>query len=309
MTEQEKKELQKLIGKGRAEEAIEKLLGMPMHASRKQEMITLSARYKKLKHRSGLGLLSFQDLNITENQINHSLLGFVQEPLDQPLPQEQRIDQLYPKRPILWKYLILFTLILVSLASIAQLLNIVQIWPSASAPLQLTVFVTDSNGNPVLQQEGRLHIPLGNRALNEIIGENGRTNFGDIALANAGDSIRIGLEAEGWEIMDGKNIFEFTGDPIQLVVKRDDSLSTIKGVVKTRDGQSFIPDALVRINTDTLIRTDSFGIFKIVLPSHMSVKKAEDQYLLTISKAGYETTTQYHSPRSSDAEIRLVKTN
>ena len=207
MTEQEKKELQHLIGKGRAGEAIDKLLSMPMHASRKQEMITLSARYRKLKHRSGLGLLSFQDLNITENQINHSLLGFIQEPLDQPLPKEQRIDQLYPKRPILWKYLVLTTLILVSLASLGQLLNIVQLWPQASTPLQLTVFVTDLKGNPVLQQEGRLHIPIGNRALNEVIGENGRTNFGDIALATAGDSISIGLEAEGWEIVDGKNSF------------------------------------------------------------------------------------------------------
>lgn len=309
MTEQEKKDLQQLIGKGRAGEAIDKLLSMPMHASRKQEMITLSARYSKLKHRSGLGLLSFQDLNITENQINHSLLGLIQEPLDQPLPKEQGIDQLYPKRPILWKYLVLITLILVSLASIAQLLNIVQLWPQESAPLQLTIFVTDQKGNPVLQQEGRLNFQIGNRAFNEVIGENGRTNFGDIALTTAGDSISIGLEAEGWEIVEGKNTFKFTGDPIQLVVKRDKSLSTIKGVVKSRDGQFFIADAIVRINTDTIIHTDTFGVFKVVLPSEMSVKQIQDQYLLTVTKDGYETTTQYYSPRSSDAEIRLIKTN
>lgn len=309
MTKQEKNELQKLIGKGQAGEAIEKLLVKTMHASRKKEIIALSARYQKLKQRNRSGLLSFQDINITENQIQHSLLEFIQEPLDQPLPKERSIDQLYPKRPLLWKYLILTTLVLVALASLAQLLNIVQVWPQEPTSLQLTVFVTDTNGNPVLQQEGRLHIPMGNRALNEVIGENGRTNFGDIALTNKRDSIVIGLEAEGWEIVGGKNSFEFTGEPIQLIVKRDNSLGTIKGVVKTRDGQAFIPNALVRINTDTLIRTDSFGVFKIILPPSMSVKRVEDRYLLTVSKTDYETTMQYYSPRSSDAEIRLIRTN
>ncbi len=309
MNKQEKNELQKLIGKGRAEEAIEKLLGMQMHPSRKKEMIGLSARYRRLKQGSRSGLLSFQDINITENQIHHSLLEFIQEPLNQPLLKEKSIDQLYPKRPILWKYLILVTLLLIALTSLAQLLNIVQVWPRPSAPLQLTVFVTDTKGNPVLQQEGRLHIPMGNRPLNEIIGEHGRTNFGDITPDNKGDSIVIGLEAEGWEIADGKNTFEFTGAPLTLIVKRDNSLSTIKGVVKTRDGQSFIPDAVVRVNTDTMIRTDMFGVFKIVLPPHMSVTQAEDRYLLTVTKGGYETEMQYYSPRSSDAEIRLTPKN
>lgn len=309
MNKHKKAEWQQLIGKGQIKSVFEQLLATEMHPSRKKELMALQARFLKLKQRTQQGVLTFQDINITENQITQSLLEFIQQPLEQPFLAENSINQLYPQRPILWKYLILVTLILVSLASIAQLLNIVQLWPQESTPLQLTVFVTDLKGNPVLQQEGRLHIPIGNRALNEVIGENGRTNFGDIALVAKGDSIRIGLEAEGWEIADSKNTFKFTGDPIQLVVKRDNSLSTIKGVVKTRDGQSFIADALIRINTDTLIRTDSFGIFKAILPAHMSVKKADDRYLLTVSKAGYETTTQYYSPRSSDAEIRLIKTN
>ena len=107
----------------------------------------------------------------------------------------------------------------------------------------------------------------------------------------------------------GKTAFEFTGDPIQLVVKRDNSLSTIKGVVKTRDGQSFIPGAVVRIDADTMIRTDTFGVFKVVLPPHMSVKDKNGRYLLTITKDGYETKEEYYSPRSSDADIRLIKKN
>lgn len=309
MNKQKKAEWQGMIGKGELATVFEQLFSTEMHPSRKKELIVLQARYQKLKQRSRQGVLTFQDLNITENQINQSLLEFIQQPLEQPFPAGKSIEQLYPQRPILWKYLILVTFILVALASLAQLFNFVSLWPNPSRPLQLTVFVTDTQGNPALEQEGRLHIPIGNRALNEIIGANGRTNFGDITVDNKGDSIVIGLEAEGWEISDGKNTFEFTGEPIQLIVKRDNSLRIVKGVVKSRDGQSFISDALVRINTDTIIRTDEFGVFRVVLPPQMSVKEVEDRYLLTVSKEGYETVTQYYSPQSSDAEIRLVKTN
>ena len=309
MNEQKKAEWQGMIGKGDLAPVFEELLSTEMHPSRKKELIALQARYQKLKLRSRQGVLTFQDLNITENQINQSLLDFIQQPLEQPFPEGKSIEQLYPQRPILWKYLILVTLILVALASLAQLFNFVSLWPNPSRPLQLTIFVTDTQGNPALEQQGRLHIPLGNRALNEIIGAKGRINFGDITLDNKGDSIMIGLEAEGWEIANGKNTFKFTGEPIQLIVKRDKSLRTIKGIVKSRDGQSFISDALVRINTDTIIRTDEFGAFRVVLPPQMSVKQIEDRYLLTVSKEGYETITQYYAPKSSDAEIRLVKIN
>ena len=178
---------------------------------------------------------------------------------------------------------------------------------SVNEKLQLTVFVTDSKGNVVLENEGRLNIPLGNRALNEIIGANGRTNFPDITADNLGDTILIGLEAEGWEIENSNNVFVFQGEPIRLTIKKDNSLGLIKGVVKSRDGQQFLEKALVRINTDTMVWTDQFGVFKMLLPENMRIQKATDRYQLTVSKEGFETTSQYHSPKSSDAEIRLNK--
>jgi len=193
-----------------------------------------------------------------------------------------------------------------SLASIIGLL-IVFLPLNSNDLLQLTVFVTDRKGNVVLQGEGKLNIPLGNNALNAYIGENGRTNFGDISTSFKGEEITIGLEAKGWEIADGQNTFTFTGKPIRLKVKRDNSLGIIKGVVKSRDGQTFISGALVRINTDTTILTDEFGVFKIVLPTQMQVENKNDGYLLTVTKDEYQTKTQYHFPNSSDAEVRIDK--
>lgn len=173
--------------------------------------------------------------------------------------------------------------------------------------MQLTVFITDSNGNVVLENEGRLNIVLGNRSLNESIGANGRTNFPDITPNNKGDTFDIGLDAEGWELANGNNTFIFTGEPIHLCVKRDNTLGTLKGIVKSRDGQQFIEGAMVCINTDTTILTNSLGIFRVILPESMAVKNETERYLLTVSKNGYKTKTLYYSPKSSDAEIRLDK--
>jgi hypothetical protein len=157
----------------------------------------------------------------------------------------------------------------------------------------------------VLEHEGGLNTSIGNRPMRETIGEDGRTNFGDILPEYLGDTITIGFNAEGWEIADGTNTFVFTGKPIRIKVKRDNSLGIIKGVVKTRDGQAFIEGAKVLINTDTIVFTDANGIFNVVLPERMRVKQVTDGYKLTTSKTGYETEVIYHYSKSTDAEIRL----
>ena len=173
--------------------------------------------------------------------------------------------------------------------------------------LQQTVFVTDINGNVVLENEGELNIPLGNRSLNAGIGEDGRTNFGDIPIDLKGDSITIGLKAEGWEIINNKNKFVFTGNPIILKIRRDNSLGLISGVVKSINGQEFIAEALVHINNDTILKTNDFGIFRAVLPKPIRLKNQADTYLFTVSKEGYKTVSEYYSPLGGKIEIRLQK--
>jgi hypothetical protein len=172
--------------------------------------------------------------------------------------------------------------------------------------LQLTVFVQDEAGNPVLENDGKLNIPLGNRALNSVIGPNGRTNFADITGENLGDSIIIGLEAEGWEIVNGKNRFAFDGEPIILTVRKDATLGIIKGIVKSRDGQEFISGASIAIGADTSIMTNESGVFNVTLPTSMRVSSESTPYNLTISAPGYKSTTQFYYPGQS-TEIRLNK--
>jgi hypothetical protein len=300
--------LKKMIGDGQIQQAIDELLVVKKNQSHIKEALAIASRYNRLKQKDRLGILSFEQLNITENQIVAHLIDLVDHPEDEPYPVENSIAKTPTSKPILWKYIAAAAVVIGILGSLAEVLNLIRIFPS-NEKLQLTVFVTDLEGNAVLENEGRLNIPLGNRSLNEVIGANGRTNFPDITSDNKGDTIRIGLEAEGWEIAEGKKTFVFTGKPVHLKVKRDNSLGTIKGVVKSRDGQNFIEGAKVLINADTAVFSDANGIFKVLLPEKMQVKKVTDGYKLTITKEGYETKTEYHYPKSSDAEIRLEKSH
>lgn len=158
---------------------------------------------------------------------------------------------------------------------------------------QLTVFVTDSNGNVVLENEGELNIPLGNRSLNEPIGNNGRTNFGDITTNNIGDSITIGLNAEGWEI-DGINKFLFKGEPVKLIVKRAENFGLIKGIVKSATG-GILDGAKIMINADTTIVSQKDGRFSVLLPEDYQL----DSYKFNVTKDKYENLTETHSASNS----------
>lgn len=227
--------------------------------------------------------------NSTENDTNNKWLT------DKPKVKK------YESRKYLIFVLVCLLFLLIGLTWCVYSANI------KNGEFQLTIFVADNQGNVVLENEGRLNIPLGNRSLNEIIGANGRTNFPDITTKNKGDTILIGLEADGWKIADGHNTFVFTGEPIHLIVEKDGNLGKIVGEVRTRDGQETIEGARVQINSDTVIVTDSLGLFKILLPEKMQVEKETDGYRLTVNKEGFRTQTQYHYPNSSDAMIWLIK--
>ena len=311
MTEQEKSNVMALINDGNIREAIDTLMICKLSESQQQELYAINARYNRLKGKSRSGVLSFEQENLTENQITASLIDLTNYPEDKTFPKSKSINKTNPTKPIIWKYITAAAVVVGLIAGLADIFNFVNIFSGnkSTEKLQLTVFVTDIQGNAVLENEGRLNIPLGNRSLNEVIGANGRTNFPDITADNKGDTINIGLDAKGWELAENKNKFIFTGEPIQLKVKKDNSLGIIKGIVKTRDGQDFISGATILINTDTTTTTNELGIFNVILPNKMRVKDDSQRYLLTATATGYITESQYYSPNSSNAEFRLKQTN
>ncbi len=92
MTQEEKLNLRNLIRQGDVQSALELLLSINISESRKKEAIAVSARYYKLKQQNRQGILSFEQYNLTENQITAHLIGLINHSDDKPFPKEKSID-------------------------------------------------------------------------------------------------------------------------------------------------------------------------------------------------------------------------
>jgi hypothetical protein len=176
---------------------------------------------------------------------------------------------------------------------------------------QLTVYVHGPDGKQdlILENTGTLIIDFGNDRRSPMIGENGRTNCGEIPEKFIGEKIGIGVVAEGYELLYPDSMYVMKGEPIYLAVKKDGSLGLIEGTIKSRDGQSVLSDVTVQIGSDTSIISNDYGGFKIQLPSKMTVMDEEAPYNLTVSHPDYEVQTKLYYPNSGAIEIRLLPLN
>ncbi len=305
-----KEYLRQLIAGGKTEEALQQLLKVSKQLKDQalyNEVIQQSSKYEQYARAKRQGTSSMEDQKISLARINQALLEIIPQ-----LPHQSKIagetdnngaTKKTSGRP-LWQWIVSAGVVIGILGSLAEVLNFIDLFPlkHSNGNLQLTVFVTDTNGNVALENEGRLNIPLGNRSLNEIIGANGRTNFPDITANNRGDTILIGLDAEGWEIAGGVNTFVFTGEPIQLKVKRAKSLGRITGLIKDKNGLG-LAGATVLIGADTAVQTDNLGRFVLNMPEH----KIQTSYELTIQKEGYKSKSRTYVPNSNLFELELEK--
>ena len=295
--EEIKTQLNDLISGGKVRKALKLLQSLDLESGKKDKIAAIGSRYSRFIEEKNQGIITHEQASVTENKIVTSLIEIVKN-LDQKEPVISEESKSNTMKYALYS--------IIGLAVVLFVLFQLKAFGSSSENLQLTVFVVDEEGNPALVNEGKINIPLGNRALNSMIGPNGRINFGDITKDNVGDSITIGLDAKGWEIVGGKNRFSFNGDPIEVIVAKDATLGIIKGVIKSRDGQTFIENASISIGADTIITTNAAGVFNTVLPTRMRVLSETTPYNLTISAPGYKTTTQFYYPGQS-TEIRLNK--
>ena len=309
MTNQQKSKLLDLIRDGEVQQAIDSLLSMEPKDSLRKEALIIASRFSNLEKDNSLGVITLEQFKITENRIIAHLIEVIEQSDDRVFPKEESIVVTNPDKPAIWKYVTALVVLIGISVVLAKFMNFNEAFSAKgkSGKLQLTVFVTDFNDNVVLEHEGVLNTSIGNRPMRETIGEHGRTNFGDILPEYLGDTLSIGILADDWKIADGNNTFVFTGEPIHLKVEKDERLGLIKGSVMSRDGQHYIEDAVVRVNADTTVLTDRNGFFKLLLPEYMRIHKKTDRYLLTVTKEGYQTTSEYYSPMSTDAEIRLPK--
>lgn len=298
-----KERVLKLIAEGKIQDSLDELLNQDLHNEVKKQIIGLASRYRKTKKERRFGTISQEGLNLEINRITAGLIEIVNE--NEIASRKHKIF----KNKRYWKIGAL-SLLLISMLSLAVDFNnakeLFSIFSQKS--LQLTVYVHGAKGQQdiVIQNQGKLIIDFGNDRRTALIGENGRTNFGEIPAHFSDRTINIGFEGKGYELVNPNELFLLNGSPVYLAIRKDKSLGRISGIVKNRDGSKWIENALILIGNDTTIYTNEIGAFKVILPEDMQVPNETTPYLLTIKKDNYKVRTEHYYPKSGNIEIRLI---
>ncbi len=132
----------------------------------------------------------------------------------------------------------------------------------------------------------------------------GVARVGEIPIKYLKDSITIGLESEGFQLVNPFQKYILNGDVAYVQVQKDDSLGIIKGRI-TDVNAIPLDDVEILVDYDSTIQTNKQGIFKVNLPNKMR----KTQYELIISKKGFETERRIYYAKSQPAEIILSKTD
>lgn len=281
--------LKNLVSKGRTELALQKIVAATQPLADQHlhnQAAALSGRWATNERLHHLGTLSTADYHLEKEKINTAVLALIDE---------------FPERLVWLKWvLIAVAVILIGLALVRGF--------GQPDSLQLTVYVQDAAGKPIaeLQNKAKVIVDFGNDRRAPLLGENGRTNLGEIPEKFQGKTIPIVFEGEGYEPVEPSKKYVLDGKPVYLIVQRDQSLGLIHGRVATRNGSTFIPAALVLIaaeGRDTMVTTDSLGYFRLVLPEKMQ----KTEYLLTVKKEGFQVARERFLPKTTGADIRLEK--
>lgn len=299
--------LKEHIRKGRTDLAISGLLsGTKTLADQHlhNQVTALSARWNTNEKQFHLGLLSGSDYNLEKNKINQSLIVLLSELAEAgDIPQnsvsnKQKFD--------LWKTLGYVAVIAGILGGFAEFFNFINVVPgNNTSSLQLTVYVQDKDGKPIheLQNSGKVIVDFGNDRRAPLIGENGRTNLGEIPEKFKGSYISIALDATGYVVDNSPKKYLLDGSPVYLVVKRSSLYRSIRGIIKNRDGSELISGAMIMIDHDITTYSNGLGQFEITIPA----EKSKDSYWLSVRKSGFKESTQIYHPGSTPIEIRLEK--
>jgi len=164
MTKKQQSDFLNLISKGRIKATIDGLLQLNFTKNAKKELLVIASQFQQLQQKSRQGILLPEQENIQQNQITARLIDFINQPERLVLSTDMK-SQPPTKSPFWQNKIVQYLGIFGSLASMIAL-YFVFYPPHTNDNLQLTVFVTDTEGNVVLENEGELNIPLGNRSLN-----------------------------------------------------------------------------------------------------------------------------------------------
>ncbi len=75
---------------------------------------------KRCNQQNKLGILSFEQSNLTENQITAHLIDLINHPEDILFPKDKSIDTTNPAKLIIWEYITAVAVVIGILGSLAE---------------------------------------------------------------------------------------------------------------------------------------------------------------------------------------------
>lgn len=292
-----KTKLKELLASGNTFETIQQLLEVTNNTSLFNEVIQQSAKFEYYQRTDRLGTHSTEQSNIILSRVNESLLQIIDKlPNDLPASKKSIIE--LPETIIKSKNKTYLQLGLVSLIGLVIFIGI----KSTNSAMQLTVYVHGVEGKQdyVLENEGELIVDIRNDRRAAIIGENGRTNFGEIPKYFKGTKVPILVKAKGFLPVFPDSLYKLDGTPIYFALKKDQTYRTIKGIVKNEDGTFPLEGVEIEVEGIKEI-TDTSGSFVITVPE----KSLRDEYQVTASKKGFRSITLTYYPGSTPIPFRL----
>ncbi len=311
-----KQALQQLIAQGKTEQAIDQLLQLTEPSGNtelREEVLMQSARYRDYAKAKRLGVSSAEDQQTALARINPALLQIIDElPDDTNDGARIAASSSGPSKPgkiSTWQWVVGAGVVVGILSGIAGItgFNLKSLFGlgAAESPLQLTVYVHGPDGRQdvVLENEGQVMLDLRNDRRTPQIGENGRTNFGEISRDFLGKAVPLSVQAEGYEMAHPDSNYVYDGEPIYLEVRKDKRLGLITGIV-TDENKQGLAGATILIENDITASTDSMGRFRLRLP----VDRIKESYQLRIQKEGYQSKTRTYYPNSNLFKLELERT-
>ncbi len=308
--------MQQLIAEGETQQAIQEMLSLTDQLDRedlREELLLQSAKYQDYEKGIRQGITSQEQQQILLSRINQALLQIIHQL--SVAPNQSGNDKVLPvledsgKRP-LWQWIVTASVVVGLIAGIAEISGF-NLWSlfgsnSGTSPLQLTVYVHGPEGaqDIVLENKGAVMVDFGNRRDKQMIGENGRTNFGEVGSRFLNKEIKISIQAEGFVPTQPEKIYRYDGEPIYVEVKSSCRFCELKGTVQDDTGQLLSGIVIGIKGTELMDTTDQNGIFRIEVPAEQEKK----EYILVAIIDGQILWDSFVTPNpDTPIEILLSK--
>lgn len=300
--------LRQLVATDDIKTALQKLRTFLENSPRLNEAILQTSRFQAIQKQIHLGVVSYQEADITKNQIRASLLDFIselEERGDQPLfrqETEKAISIVNSKNIVMGniqaggnvsigdtnitesetsrrlKLLLYFFVPLLAIGGVFFWYKYQQM----QTPLYLKVQLKNTTPNTELPD------PLGTLkfSADQIVKTKAQVSeeayFDDIPAYLANKMIRLSYEAKGFVPIDTS--LNFPTEMLILALQRNDDFANIQGLVKDEDGQP-LAEVAVAIPACCSVLTDQTGAFSLQIP----IAQQRTQQRLELSKATYES--------------------